>query len=218
MNPRTPRAAVALLSLGAAIACTPTAPSRNLHQWTDAEGNVRYTAHTERIPPLRRADASVVAEAPEDTHGQYWLPAEGESDTAGDSGEAESEAREPLGSSVDAAPPEAETPLPVAVEPDPGPGPEIAPVEPAPAEVGDVPPPDESPLDARIRALEAEVASDQETLKALIADPDSAAGLRASPELRELSERLPRLQAELRALRAQRDAEPAATEGEGDGA
>lgn len=65
-------------------------------------------------------------------------------------------------------------------------------------------PPDASPLDTRIAALEAQVAADEEALKLLISDPKAADTLRSSPELREIGGRLPALQAELAELRAER--------------
>ncbi len=60
-------------------------------------------------------------------------------------------------------------------------------------------------IDARIRELEIAIARDQEALKSLISHPEGAGRLRESPELARIGERLPELQAELRALRRQRD-------------
>lgn len=59
-------------------------------------------------------------------------------------------------------------------------------------------------LDRRISLVEAQVESDQEALKSLIANPD-VPELRTSAELREISERLPALQAELETLRRRRE-------------
>jgi hypothetical protein len=59
-------------------------------------------------------------------------------------------------------------------------------------------------LDRRISLVEAQVESDQEALKSLIANPD-VPELRTSAELREISERLPALQAELETLRRHRE-------------
>jgi hypothetical protein len=90
-------------------------------------------------------------------------------------------------------------------------GPELAPVAvpPAVAVVAPEPPsvavaPLPPELEARRAQLVAEIARDEEALKAHV----SAAGdqpLSASPELREIAHRLPALQAELRALEAQQD-------------
>lgn len=60
------------------------------------------------------------------------------------------------------------------------------------------------PLDARIAELEQRIETDEDTLKSLISDPERAAELRSSPQLREIGKRLPELQAELDALREQR--------------
>jgi len=63
-----------------------------------------------------------------------------------------------------------------------------------------------SPLDARIAALEQAIEADEAILTAHISDPDRAASLGSSEEIAAIAERLPRLQAELRALREQRAA------------
>lgn len=63
-----------------------------------------------------------------------------------------------------------------------------------------------SSLDLRIEALEREIAADEATLTEHISDPERAARLQSSDEVTAIAERLPRLQAELRALREQRDA------------
>ncbi len=61
-------------------------------------------------------------------------------------------------------------------------------------------------LDLRIAALEREIAADEATLTEHISDPERAARLQSSEEVAAIAQRLPRLQAELRALREQRDA------------
>jgi hypothetical protein len=71
----------------------------------------------------------------------------------------------------------------------------------APGQAAAQPP---SPLDARIAALEREIEADEATLTAHIRDPERAAALRTSEDITAIAERLPRLQAELRALREQR--------------
>jgi len=61
-------------------------------------------------------------------------------------------------------------------------------------------------LDARISALERQIASDQESLKTLLSEipAPGAPDLADRPEFREIALRLPKLQAELRALQEQR--------------
>jgi hypothetical protein len=60
-------------------------------------------------------------------------------------------------------------------------------------------------LDRRIAELEAQIARDEEALKVMISDPESVPHLRSSQELAEIAARLPERQAELRALREQRE-------------
>jgi hypothetical protein len=59
-------------------------------------------------------------------------------------------------------------------------------------------------LDARTRELEAQIAADEEALKKLISAPGAEADTEVSPELREIADRLPKLQAELASLQQRR--------------
>jgi hypothetical protein len=61
-------------------------------------------------------------------------------------------------------------------------------------------------LDARIAALERQIAGDEESLKALLSEVPApgAPELATRPEFREIALRLPKLQAELRTLQEQR--------------
>ncbi len=77
------------------------------------------------------------------------------------------------------------------------------------------PPPDEpaairpaADRDARIQQLEAAIAKDEAAIKAMISDPARVPGLREDPELIEIADRLPGLQAALAALRAETPLEP----------
>ncbi len=138
------------------LACATSEPSRSLYQWTDADGNVRYTAFPDRIATARQHTRRVV-EAGATAH-------------------------------QNAAPPGIRIPA-------------------TPPRLPGAPPIDPNDLLAlRIAELTANVAADEETLKALISDPKVADRLRNSPELRAVAERLPRLQAELDQLRADRAA------------
>lgn len=71
--------------------------------------------------------------------------------------------------------------------------------EPATGTARGVPRPDYTEYDDRIRELEARIAEDEESLKVLINEPGTATG-EVPPELREIADRLPRLQAELDSL------------------
>lgn len=189
-----------LLGLALAPACARRFDDRTLYQWTDADGNVHYTSHRQQIPVAQRLAAEPVLPAQEDGQGRYW--------SDGDDAAPDADGLEPAGGvSVEDLPPAA--PLPPVESAPPEPEPQaVASSEPPEQAEGEVeaaalPPPDEAPVpvEERIRELERQVAADQETLKGLIADPESATRMRDSPELREISERLPRLQAELRSLR-----------------
>jgi hypothetical protein len=71
--------------------------------------------------------------------------------------------------------------------------------EPASGTARGIPNPDYTEYDDRIRELEARIAEDEESLKKLINDPETASGV-VAPELREIADRLPRLHAELESL------------------
>ena len=142
------------------LACAASEPNRSLYQWTDADGNVRYTTFPDRIATARQHTRRVV-EAGATAYQNSAAPG----------------IRIPATPTLPGAPP---------IDPN-------------------------DPLAARIAELTASVAADEETLKALISDPKVADRLRSSPELRAVAERLPRLQAELDQLRAER----AARDGEG---
>ncbi|MGH0030999.1 MAG: hypothetical protein ACQGVC_14490 [Myxococcota bacterium] len=64
MIPRAKRLATALLLLGtvalAGAGCAGAKPSRSLYQWTDGDGNVRYTAFPDRIPAAREHTRRIV--------------------------------------------------------------------------------------------------------------------------------------------------------------
>ena len=69
--------------------------------------------------------------------------------------------------------------------------------------------PEPDPLDRRIDALERALAQDEATLARLISDPATASRLHESGEFVAIAERMPRLQGELRRLRAQRERDSA---------
>jgi uncharacterized coiled-coil protein SlyX len=64
-----------------------------------------------------------------------------------------------------------------------------------------------SDLDARIATLEAQIANDEDAIKNLLSTPpaEGATPLPQTPEFREIARRLPKLQADLQALREKRD-------------
>jgi len=167
--------ALALCALGLALAaCAARSPGRDLYQWSDDQGNVRYTASPDAVPrswrhTLARVEPGRSAEAnAELSPGARTLPRPAPSATEWLRGEAPPDA----GASTEAAgaPPASATPEDVAA------------------------------LDAAIRSLETEIAAAEIALADQIAGSEQGAGVR------EASERLPQLQAELRALRERRAA------------
>lgn len=169
----------ALLAVPAAAHAGPRDP---LYQWTDADGAVRYTTHRERIPLVHREHAVRVEPGRAAEENAAALP----------------------GSRT-----EPERPVPVeewlegGLEDD-AMSPAPPPVEAAPAEARSEDA--RRALDARIAELEAAVERDETALEVLVSDPESAARLRESDALATIAERLPRLQRELRELRARREA------------
>jgi hypothetical protein len=172
--------------------------------------------------PRGEADATVAARAT-DAWGEVVVvdgeprapqPSEAPAEAAAPLPAATATAAEAATPAVSAPPPppaelrvEETTPALVAAAEHPSEGPHGAAAE-APASAPEAAPAAPAPADthaARQEELRAAIARDEETLKALIsANPD--APLAPTPELREIAERLPKLQAELRALEAQSEA------------
>jgi uncharacterized protein DUF4124 len=103
-----------------------------------------------------------------------------------------------------AAPPKAAAPLATdkPAEPDPVSAPPPAPVAPlAPKQTAEL-----AKIDGQIQSLEAEISTHEEKLAALISSTnDDQKPLVDDPQFREISQRLPKLQAELQSLREQRN-------------
>jgi hypothetical protein len=223
MGASTHLAATTLFALGVLSGCAPSAPTHTLYKWTDTSGDVRYTSYPDRIPRAQRGSALPVFPGPDRDLSVHWATNATPEPTV--------EPAEPFVASV--TPVETVTleiePEVVEVEALAVETPPLLEVETAPLEVETEleieieaalpvsppsPPTPESPLDARIQELELAIGLDQEALKRLLSEPASASGLQASEELREISQRLPQLQAELRSLREQRER----AAGVGDGA
>jgi hypothetical protein len=116
---------------------------------------------------------------------------------------------DPEGQALRALPPPEPVAAATPAEPvAPAPPAEPAPEEPpAPAAVAaPAPGTDVHDLDARIAALEQEIARDEETLMTLISETEGerTSPLADDPAFREIAQRLPKKQAELETLRAQR--------------
>ncbi|MGH7293109.1 MAG: hypothetical protein ACREJT_17945, partial [Myxococcota bacterium] len=88
-------------------------------------------------------------------------------------------------------------PTPESARPDSAPT-----VFPGPPATGALPPDD--PRAAEVATLEAQIATDRESLRQIISTKRwDSAELASDPTIREIAERLPRLQAQLEALRAE---------------
>jgi hypothetical protein len=174
------------IPLGALCACAWLAgalaasagPRDPLYQWTDAQGAVRYTSEIERIPEPQRSSALVIA--------------------AGRGGVRTAEPPSP-------APPSAARPAPAPAAEKPAP---VAPVEsaPPPSSIAAPTDPKLAAMDARIAELEQKIAADEEALGDYISDPERAAKKDDGGDVAAIADRLPKLQSELRELRAQREA------------
>lgn len=226
-NPGAPGLRVLALALAGLIAAGPAAA--DLWRWIDAEGVARYTPDPDRVPAAERGSLVRVeagmADAPERAPVAAKPPAifapPGDAEIAVDPFNAPERAREFQGEVVVEMPAEAPAPKPPAppasspaAEPLPTVDAPAAPVAPAAApspaapvaDAASPPAPAGAPIppeaDARRAELVAAIARDEEALEAHVS---SVAGgpLAASAELREIAERLPALQAELRALEAQ---------------
>jgi hypothetical protein len=164
------------LALGGPASAADEAPARPpIYKWVDANGIAHYTTDPERIPAELRG---LVRERREDAP----LPAAGAPESATDAWAVRDAAPAP----VETAPPEAAG----------APGSDARRVH-ATA--------DPRELDGRIAALEEEIARDEERIKAWVSDPAvDPVTLADDPGFRELAARLPRLQADLRSLREQK--------------
>jgi hypothetical protein len=234
-----PRALIAGLALLVGAATLPgTAPAERatppLYQWTDADGNVRYTPDPDRVPSGRRSTlllvvpgltpsraaarpaaavaAPPVAAAPPPSAAPIAAapaPAPVAAPPAAAAVAAPPPRAAPAGPAAEAAAsvPAAAVPAPAA--PDEAPDPFNAASERTRIESQriDEPPAPEGPADGgREQELVRAIASDEAALEALITAPPSPGEppLAESAPLREIALRLPQLQAELRALREQR--------------
>ena len=180
-----------------------------LYRWVNELGVTHYTTDLESIPSSAREDALEIVATPPPEASTRALPVPPAAAVA---------PAPPSTPAPEVAPPS--TPQPEAA-PAPVPAPETPPVEAgprpqaAPSESNGTPPvfpgppaaaeiPAGDPRAAEVAELEARIAADREQLRRMISTKRwDSAELASSPEIREIAERLPRLQAELAALRAE---------------
>ena len=174
--PRLLAPALALALGGPASTAGDEAPARPpIYKWVDANGIAHYTTDPDRIPAELRG---LVREG----RGDAAPPSPGAPESAADAWAA----RDAPPAPVETAPPEAAG----------APGPDARRVHAAV---------DTRELDGRIAALEEEIARDEERITTWVSDPAvDPMTLADDPEFRELAARLPRLQADLRSLREQK--------------
>ena len=173
-------AAGALLLALAAAACRTQSAERVLYQWSDAEGNVRYTTLPGEAPRAARSTLTRLVPGRSAQANAALLPG-ARTDPRPGSSAAEwlrGDERD-AGAAASAAEVAEEAAVPTTPE-------EIA------------------ALDAQIRALEQEITEAEVELAQRIGEPEAPGVPLDDASVREAADRLPRLQAELEDLRTRR--------------
>lgn len=165
----------------------PANAAAQVYRWTDEDGNSHYTVMGRGQPTRRRSSPPPPAEP-----SSLPLP------LPSSSSEVMSAAPAPGPGSAPASAPAFEAALPAS---------EAATYTTPPPEARPQPPlpmtPAVSAGSSRVAELEAQITQDKEALKTLISQRSAGTDLASSAELREIAERLPRMQSELKALRGQ---------------
>lgn len=190
------RARRVLLAL--ALAAAPAAAAAEapvVYKWIDESGVAHYTTDRDRVPSSLR-DRVLPRSAPPATRAtpESWSAMD-----APPSADADAESTAVSAPGDFAEEPAAATQSGSAEEPTPAPlGTQLATRPPAPGAAGE--------LDARIAELERQIVQDEESLEALLSDASLHGGtpLPERGDFREIAHRLPKLQADLRALRDER--------------
>jgi len=185
------RAALPLF-LAAALGAAPLLARADVYRWVDESGATHFAPTRDEVPSRYRDSAQVIPSAP-------------------------STVQNPSSARPPAPPPHAATPAPEPALPAPAPapapsapppasGPESRAPDPEPSAPAAVaaPPRSEDPRSDEIADLEGRIERDREQLRLLISTPRwDSSELASDPRVREIAERLPRLQAELAALRSE---------------
>jgi hypothetical protein len=186
---------VALLS-GALL---PAASHADLYRWTDAEGVTHYAPGRERVPRAYRDSAVLVKATAAPVEGPLPPVQVPPPRSRPEPDAADLEEPGPGQRPVDAGPQQPSAPAAETRE---------APVEPAAPGAETVPAADDlaaaeaDPRQAELAALERELAARREELKNLISESSfDSSQVATNPRLSELAELVPRLQAEVEALR-----------------
>ena len=174
----------------------------DVYRWVDELGVTHYTTDRDTVPRRFRGEAHAIEASP--------APASAPRATRAP------EATVPPTALATPTSPETTTPTPEPAEPAPTasapsappepeisqPAPSAAPVFPGPPTTTTLAPND--PRAQEVAELEAQIATDRETLRQMISTKRwDSAELASDPAILEIAERLPRLQAQLEALRAE---------------
>lgn len=210
-SPSTPRLLPsAVLALGLLLAAPAgAAESPRVYKWIDSNGIAHYTTDPDRIPKALRKRIETIDRTPTVTVERPTEPIAVETPDPAPGAEAAPEP-EPDRPAI-AVPTPASTPSEGWATRDALPRPRrgssiLAEGEATPAQREALAAEREA-LEARIAEVEAEIRKEEGTLKDLITDPelDKETPLFDRPEFLEVSRRLPELQAQLEALRGQRE-------------
>jgi len=210
------------LLLALALGLAPARASAELYRWVDELGVTHYTTDPDEVPRKFRSTETTIpttrprarARAPQARPAPTPTPTPKPEVAATAPASTSAPATEPAPQSVEPSAPALAAPPLVAPPPDaPQPTPEAPAAEtsttptaptvfPGPPSTGALPPDD--PRAVEVAALEAQIATDRESLRQIISTKRwDSAELTSDPQIREIAERLPRLQAQLEALRAE---------------
>jgi hypothetical protein len=206
-----------LLLLALALALAPSPASSEVFRWVDELGVTHYTTDRSTIPRRFRGDAQAIVASPAPRANRAPSAATPPRPLPSESLPSEPLPSEPppsaalpgasLPSASEMPPPELAPPTPSAAIPAELPATEMTvptqtPVDPGPIATPAIPP--EDPRAAEVAELEERIAADRERLRQIISTKRwDSAELASDPSIREIADRLPRLQAELAALRAE---------------
>jgi len=210
------RVALRLL-LAAALGAVPSLARADVYRWVDDSGATHYATTRDAVPRRYRDAAEVIKPAPATIPNPSdatppapppRLPAAEPSPAPVEPGPAPLTPAPPTTSAPAPAPssptlPESKSNAPVVP---PATETSAPPAEPpgAPASVAPEPRGPQDPRAEEIAQLEGQIERDREVLRQLISTPRwDSAELAADPRVREIAERMPRLQAELAALRTE---------------
>ncbi len=172
------------LLLVLALGLAPAIGSAEVYRWVDELGVTHYTTDRDTIPRRHRESANEIIAAPTRRPTRRARPAT--------QGTTAPQPSEPTIASPALAPAARTTPT----EPSP------PPILPGPPALRSIP--SDDPRATEVAELEAQIATDRESLRQMISVRRwDSAELASDPGVREIAERLPRLQAELEALRAE---------------